>query len=48
MKENNMTLLKKETVHYKMEDVEFIPIWSRLLINYLREEYPDGGCPAEL
>ena len=37
MKENNMTLLKKETVHYKMEDVEFIPIWSRLLINYLRE-----------
>jgi len=36
MKEN-MTFMKKETVHYKMEDVEFVPIWSRLLKNYLRE-----------
>lgn len=35
MKENNMTLLKKETVHYKMEDVEFMPVSSLPLQYYL-------------
>ena len=45
MKEN-MTFMKKETVHYKMEDVEFVPIWSRKLPQ--REEYPDGGSLAKL
>ena len=47
MKEDNMTLLKRETVHYKMEEVEFIPIWSRLLCDYLKERNIPMGVALE-